>query len=268
MGFFASYTRDSTLQAAVSVGLSERYAMARTSSWTRLLHLLKERPVTGALLDGEALGRCEASVAGAVSDLRMRFPSVPLVFLAGACTDPRTLLRLGRAGIESLILVSVDDVPSTLERACAQACRQGTTSLVTRTLSPYLPVRETHTLRLALEGVIRGWSAERLAGFVGLSRPHLSERLKVAGLPSAGHLLVWARLLHGGRWLEDPARSAESVSRQLGYSSGAAFRRALRNYVGTTPTETLEAGGFSFVLDRFLDSCSVDRDRAADRSAA
>ena len=135
-------------------------------------------------------------------------------------------------------------------------------------MSPYLPIREARSLRLAMDGVIRGWSAERLAEAVGLTRPHLSERLKAAGLPSAGHLLVWARLLHAGRWLEDPGRSAESVSRQLEYSSGAAFRRALRNYVDTTPTETREAGGFAFVLDRFLASCSVDRDRSADRSAA
>lgn len=268
MGFFASYTRDSTLQAAVATGLSERYALAETASWTRLVRLVKERPVTGVILDGGALGHGDGRVAGAVADLRMRFPSVPVIFVAGARTDPHTLLRLGRAGVDSLVLLSVDDLPSSVSRACAQASRQGTTSLVTRSLSPYLPVREAHTLRLALEGVVRGWSAEELASCVGLSRPHLSERLKAAGLPSAGHLQVWARLLHAGRWMEDPERSAESVSRQLGYSSGAAFRRALRNYVGTTPTETLGAGGFNFVLRRFLDSCSVDRDRSADRSAA
>lgn len=268
MGFFASFTRDSTLQAGIDAGLADRYALAWTSSWTRLLHLVKERPVTGTILDGEALeagARCPSS---AVSELRVRFPSVPLVFIARPRTDPRTLLRLGRVGVESLVLVPVDSLSSALPRACGEAHRQGTASLVTRSLSPYLPVRETHTLRLALEGVIRGWGAEQLASFSGLSRPHLSERLKGAGLPSAGHLLVWARLLHAGRWLEDPARSAESVSRQLEYSSGAAFRRALRNYVGVTPTEALDAGGFSFVLGRFLDACSLDRDRAADRSAA
>lgn len=268
MGFFASLSRDSTLQAAISASLADRYALAWTSSWTRLLYLVKERPVTATILDGDALGSEASCITGAVSEMRVRFPSVPLVFVARPQTDPHTLLRLGRAGIDSLVLVSLDDLPTALPRACGQAYRQGTTSLVTRSLSPYLPVRETHTLRVALEGVIRGWSAERLASFVGLSRPHLSERLKGAGLPSAGHLLVWARLLHAGRWLEDPARSAESVSRQLEYSSGAALRRALRNYVGTTPTETVEAGGFAFVLARFLDSCSVDRERSADRSAA
>lgn len=268
MGFFASLTRDSTLRAAVSAGLAERYTLAWGSSWGRLLYLVKERPVTGVILDGEALVPSGVGITAAVADMRARFPSVPVIFVARPQTDPHTLLRLGRAGIESLVLVSLDNIPASLPRACGQAYRQGTTSLVTRSLSPYLPVRETHTLRVALEGVTRGWSAERLASFVGLSRPHLSERLKGAGLPSAGHLLVWARLLHAGRWLGDPDRSAESISRQLEYSSGAAFRRALRNYVGATPTQTQDAGGFSFVLGRFLDSCSVDRERSADRSAA
>jgi AraC-like DNA-binding protein len=268
MAFFAIFTRDSALQAALAADVDPRFALARTSSWPRLLYLVKERPVTGLVVDGAALGPDERCVAAAVTEVRARFPSVPVVFVARPRTDPHTLLRLGRAGIESLVLVSVDDLGRALPRACGQAYRQGTSSLVAGALSPYLPRREADLLLAALEGVIRGWSAEQLARGVGLSRPHLSERLKGAGLPSAGHLLVWARLLHAGRWLQDPGRTGESVSRQLEYSSGAALRRALRNYLGTTPTQTVEAGGFSFVLDRFLEACSVDRDRSADRTAA
>jgi AraC-like DNA-binding protein len=78
------------------------------------------------------------------------------------------------------------------------------------------------------------------------------------GLPSAGQLLVWAKLLHASRWLGDPGRSAESVSRQLEYSSGAAFRRALRTFVGATPTEVVTEGGLRFILGRFLDECGID----------
>ena len=41
---------------------------------------------------------------------------------------------------------------------------------------------------------------EELAAEVGLSRPHLSQRFKNAGLPSVGHFLLWARLFHAGHW--------------------------------------------------------------------
>ncbi|MGW8267638.1 MAG: hypothetical protein ACWGSQ_14830, partial [Longimicrobiales bacterium] len=44
----------------------------------------------------------------------------------------------------------------------------------------------------------------------------------------------------------------ESVGRQLEYSSGAAFRRALKHYTGATPTSVREGGGLRLILRRFL----------------
>jgi len=269
MAFFAGLSDDPGLRSAVRSALSDRYVTAACGTMPRLLRLVRERPVTGVVVDEAAVSGRPGGIPGAVSEIRMHFPSVSLVFLAGPRTDPHTLLRLGREGIDSLVLLSPEGLLQSLPGACAQAYRRSVPSLVARRVSPYLPMWEARVLRMALDGVVRGWSAEDLAGRLCLSRPHLSERLKDAGLPSAGRLLVWGRLLHAGRWLEDPGRTAESVSRQLDYSSGAAFRRALRNYLGTTPTETRARGGLDFVLDRFLADCSLDRDRrTTDRSAA
>mgnify|MGYP006180107401 CR=1 FL=1 len=106
-----------------------------------------------------------------------------------------------------------------------------------------------------MDGALLGWQADDLAAHAGWTRAHLSVRLKALGLPSAGHLLLWAKLLHAGRWLAEPGRSAESVSRQLEYSSGAAFRRALKLYTGATPTEVSEGGGLAFVLRRLFERC-------------
>jgi AraC-like DNA-binding protein len=135
-------------------------------------------------------------------------------------------------------------------------------------VSPYLPPRALGALRMAMEGVQRTWTTGGLARVMGLSRPHLSVCLKAAGLPSAGHLLVWSRMLHAGRWLADPGRTAESVSRQLEYSSGAAFRRALRGYTGATPSQVRASGGLPFVLDRFMALCGLGGRRRDDRSVA
>ena len=136
---------------------------------------------------------------------------------------------------------------------------RSTEALVTRALSAYLPSRETLAVRLALRGAQLGWTTGELAARAGLTRAHLSVRLKAAGLPSAGHLLVWAKLLHAGRWLGDPGRTGESVSRQLEYSDGSAFRRALRNYTGATPMGIRDAGGLKPVLDAFLSTCGLGR---------
>jgi len=137
-----------------------------------------------------------------------------------------------------------------------------------RTVSPNVPGAMSDVLALALDRVHRSWSADVFAHEVGYSRPFLSERLKEAGLPSTGHLLTWTRLLHAGHWLTEPGRSGESVSRQLGYSSGSAFRRALRNYVGGTPTELIANGGFTAVLESFVEACDLAGPSRLARSVA
>jgi AraC-like DNA-binding protein len=129
-------------------------------------------------------------------------------------------------------------------------------------LAVYLPRRELHLVHTALDGVHLRWRADDFATRAGLSRPHLSVRLKRLGLPSTGHLLTWARLLHAGRWLEEPGRTGQSVARQLEYSSGAAFRRALREYVGATPTQVAERGGLELVLARFVERCGLRATRS------
>jgi AraC-like DNA-binding protein len=267
MAFVSVLTRDPHVEAAVRRPLETRHVVALSGGWDRLLHSIRERPVTCVVLD-EAhlppLGR----PAGALAELRARFPSVPVVWLARPITDPRDLLGLGRAGVDRLLLVPVDDVERDIGSSVGRALGRGTEALVTREVSPYLPARSLAAVRLALDGVHTRASADDFARKLGLSRPHLSVCLRAAGLPSVGHLLVWARLLHAGRWLADPGRSAESVSRQLDYSSGAAFRRALTAYLGATPTQVARAGGLTFVLERFLRRCGLGRNDRDGRSAA
>ena len=267
MALLAAFSGDSELHRAVTRVLCGQHSVVATTSWARFLTLVRERPITSVVLDDLVLDRAGGVVA-AVAELRTRFPSVGCVLVARPFSDPHALLRLGRTRVENLVLVPQDALEEGLARELAKVTRNGTIGLVTGALSPYLPARETLALKSALNAGRYGWSAEDLAERAGLSRPHMSVRLKHAGLPSTGQLLIWARLLHAGRWLTDPGRSAESVSRQLEYSSGAAFRRALRNFTGATPTQVIERGGIDFVLEQFLSVCAVDGDRGAGQSAA
>jgi AraC-like DNA-binding protein len=189
--------------------------------------------------------------------LRRRFPSVGTVFVSRPRLDPLALLRLGRASISDLVVVRLDDLQDDLKRAVRRSYSRTTGSMVIRALPSDVPRPERDVVRAAMDGAILGWRADDLAGHVGWTRAHLSVRLKDVGLPSAGHLLLWAKLLHASRWLVEPGRSAQSVSRQLEYSSGAALRRALHNYLGVTPTQLCESGGFPFVLRAFLDVCDL-----------
>jgi len=256
MAFFAILSHDSDLRTLVRRSLERRHSVADTASWERMLHLIRERPLTGVVLDQAALGAAKGPEA-ALATLRARFASLAVVLVARPDADPNTLLRLGRTGTRGLVLVRVDDLSRDVPRVADRALARGTDALVTRAVSPYLAAREVLAVRGTLDGAVRGWDAEEVALRLGLSRPHVSVLLRAVGLPSLGHLLVWCKLLHAGRWLQDPGRSAQSIARQLDYSSGAAFRRALKNYTGTTPTTVRQSGGLSFVLDRFLSACAL-----------
>ena len=257
MSFLTVLTREAMIGQEAWSPFSAQHLVVRTGSWDRLLTLVRERPVTGVILDSDALPvRGDEEVP--VIDLIRRFPSVAIVFVARPGMSRQALFRMGRAGLRSLVLLPLEDLVQDLGRATSRAFATSTSAIVTRLVSGRLPRREMKAIRAAMDGVSWGWGADQFAEGLGLTRAHLSVGLRSSGLPSAGHLLIWAKLLHAGRWLTDPGRTAESVSRQLGYSSGAAFRRVLRNYVGGTPTELIQRGGLRPVLDRFLNACNLE----------
>lgn len=266
MPFVTVLTRDREADQAIWHALRHDHLVARIATWSRLVGFVRERPVTCVVLDGGALPREEPEQA--LVELMRLYPSLATVLVARDGMDRRLLFRLGRAGLDGLVLLPLDGLVAQLPRAVRQALAGSTDAVVTRIVSPSLSRRETRALRLAMEAVERGWATEEVADRAGLTRPHLSVLLRGRGLPSLGHLLTWARMLHAGRWLTDPGRTGESVSRQLDYSSGAAFRRALRNYVGATPTQVAEGGGLRPVLERFVEACDLELPPRALRSVA
>lgn len=252
MSLLALLSRDPALSRGIAEQAPEGRRVLVAGAWSRLQQYLLNRPVTGVLIDLQALSRGR-SRAELLRPLREGFPRTPIIVLARADTDPSVLFDLGRAGLRHLVIVRGDGWDLDFRRTLADAGEEAPPALVTRRMALYLPVRELFVLRSALEAVPLKPAADRFAGSVGLSRPFLSECLKSVGLPSVGHLLLWSRLLHAGHWLEEPARSGESVARQLEYSTGSAFRRALKHYTGATPTEVATGGGLAFVFQRFLE---------------
>ncbi len=251
MALLAVLAGDGVLEMRLAELLEPGHTLALSHSWGGLRRVVLERPVTIVILDLGAISSA-LSLEGALLALRSQFPHLGLLLLVRKHRDPFTLFRLGKAGIQDLLLLGVEGLESELARALARAGENGAASLVTRFLSPYLPRRLLRVVRLAMDSVHRRWSVEEMAEVVGLARPYLSECLKESGLPSLGHLHLWARLFHAGHWLEEPGRTGESVGRQLEYSSGAAFRRALKHYTGATPTQIREGGGLVRVLRSFL----------------
>lgn len=265
MALIAVLSRDRSVQSAAGQWPGASLVTV-TRSWERLNWLALERPVTHVVLDHDTL--CEGTeIRTALRDFSTRYPSIGRTLVTSASLDPHLAFDLGGL-VTGLAFGRFESIRRGLNRELREAARSDTAAQVQQAFGVHLGPLGRAAIRAAMAGAVLGWNAETLATHSGWSRAHLSVRLRSEGLPSAGHLLLWARLLHAGRWLREPGRSAESVARQLDYADGSAFRRALRNYLGTTPTGVVEQGGFVHVLRRFLDVCGLDDSVLERRSVA
>jgi AraC-like DNA-binding protein len=92
-----------------------------------------------------------------------------------------------------------------------------------------------HALALLHNRPADPWSLQRLAREIGVSRSLLAERFSVlVGQPPMRYLTRW-RMQLACRLLCDKAAKVSAVALDVGYQSEAAFSRAFKAVVGTSP---------------------------------
>ena len=80
-----------------------------------------------------------------------------------------------------------------------------------------------------------GWTLDRLANEIGVSRSTLADRFThVVGTPPMRYLSQW-RMQLASRLLADGAAKVSAVAFDVGYQSEAAFSRAFKEIVGVSP---------------------------------
>lgn len=92
-----------------------------------------------------------------------------------------------------------------------------------------------HALALLHDRPSDKWTLERLAKEIGTSRSALADRFThLVGLPPMRYLTRW-RMQLAARMLSDGAAKVSSVALDVGYESEAAFSRAFKKTVGSSP---------------------------------
>jgi AraC-like DNA-binding protein len=92
-----------------------------------------------------------------------------------------------------------------------------------------------HALALLHNRPADPWSLERLARKIGVSRSSLADRFSgLVGQPPMRYLTRW-RIQLACRMLCDDAAKLSAVALDVGYQSEAAFSRAFKAVVGTSP---------------------------------
>jgi AraC-like DNA-binding protein len=120
-----------------------------------------------------------------------------------------------------------------------QAMREHMKSLPSTAANWLSGLRDEHVgraLRLIHTSPAKDWSLEALARESGLSRSALAERFtRFAGEPPMQYLGRWRMQVAAG--LIESGVSLGAVAERVGYSSEAAFQRAFKKHVGTSPGE-------------------------------
>jgi AraC-like DNA-binding protein len=107
-------------------------------------------------------------------------------------------------------------------------------------------------LSLLHERPAHPWGLEELGHEVGLSRSVLAERFThLVGQPPMQYLAKWRMQIASGLLARGSGKIAQ-VADETGYDSEAAFSRAFKKFVGTSPAEwrKQKSSGFSSVSER------------------
>lgn len=230
------------------------HRMSWARDWRDLARLVKREPAVAAVADLHA----ERGKDGVLRIYRFsqKYPRTPI--LVWGDLDGRDLFRLGKAGATDIVVT--DDVINTalLAELIFDATEDVVADRIDARLEQRIGQRARRLVRSAAERIADGIQVPDLAVLHDMSVSTLERRCQDWGLTTPGRILLWLRIIYGLNWLTEPGRSVESVAGQLGYSSGAAFRRAIKVTVGGKPTPLRNEQGVEAAIQGFVADCPGD----------
>jgi AraC-like DNA-binding protein len=230
---------------------SSPHELSWSESWRELHRAVRRDPVAAVVADIHAESRRDGALR--IYRFAQRYPLTPLVVWGDL--DGRELFRAGKAGAAEVVVARESDDAELVRAVLAGALRSGIPAMLDERLRARLAPDACEVAMHAALNTPRRLQVPALAAAFGLSVSTLERRCEGWGMPTPGRLLLWLRVLYGLRWLLEPGRSVESVAQQLAYSSGAAFRRAIKATVGGRPSPLRTPDGLQRAVDAFIAEC-------------
>lgn len=250
MAFIAALLSDPADHRALRRAASGHDIIPATS-WRELGKIIRHHPVTAVVASPHAEARKDGVLR--IYRLSEDFPFTPII--AWGELDGRDLYRLGKAGVADVVLAhDADNTPHVTE-IINKILERSIPRLVETGLQGQLHSDALAVIRYAAQRIPHRIQVPDLAAAFETSVSTLERRCERFGIPTPGRLLLWLRVLYGLHWLAEPGRSLESIADQLGYSSGAAFRRAIQATSGARGVPPRTYRSFHAALTRFLAEC-------------
>lgn len=237
----------------------KRFDYVEIDDWDQLRELVRTAP-PAALIVVDPYDSQGEELSGALRALLLEFPSATVVAALELRPDRyRDLRTLGAWGVADVIVRGEDDTMEAMARRLRAIQGRPLQSLLERSLPSNTSGQARALLMAAAEVVSTGGQARELARMLYLSPRTLLRWCDRAELPPPRRILVWMRVLMAAELLDDPGRTVSSVAHACGYSSDNSLRRALQDFLNTTPTSLRREGAFTTASRAFLKDLSETR---------
>jgi AraC-like DNA-binding protein len=244
---------DAVFREQVRRATGKRFHFHPTSSWEELREALRTAPPSALIVVDPYWGVEGEGLSNALRLLLAEFPSVTVIAALELRPDRyRDLRTLGAWGVAEVIALGETDTKESIARQLRSVQGRPLQSLLERSLPSSMPGNARALLMAAAEVVAVGGQAKELARALYLSPRTLLRWCDRAELPPPRRLLVWMRILLASELLDDPGRTVSSVALACGYSSDNSLRRALQDFLHTTPTVLRREGAFDLASRAFL----------------
>ena len=259
---------DPSFREVVRRAGGKRFDFVDVDGWDSLRDLVRTSP-PAALIVVDPYEEDGSDLSATLRALLLEFPSATVISALRLRPDRyRDLRTLGAWGVADIIVRGEDDTSDAISRRLRAIQGRPLQSLLERSLPTNTSGQARALMMAAAEVVSTGGQARELARMLYLSPRTLLRWCERAELSPPRRILVWMRVLMAAELLDDPGRTVSSVAHACGYSSDNSLRRALQDFLATTPTTLRREGAFSIASRAFLRDLSTAREETATLSLA
>lgn len=213
------------------------HSLATATDSAELHSLLRSGEVDLLILDPAMR---DGQLAEAMEDVIARNPALPVVvYTTLSPSAMRQVVRLGRLGVQHVVLNRFDDEPrrflELIERVPAHPLAELMLLELTETLRS-LPIVVARAIEQLFRAPARVRSTQELATMAGMIPRTLYRQLTPLGLQPR-HLIICARLLRAYVLLRGPEPRLKEIAQKLGYADPTGMSEQLREWTGHAPKE-------------------------------
>lgn len=243
---------DALLRERLRRAAGRRFDLQQVDGWDELRERIRSAPPAALVLVDPYWGGGGA-LSASLRGLLLEFPSATVVAALDLRLERyRDLRTLGAWGVAEVLALGEEDEANIILHRLRALQGRPLQGLLERALPSNTSGQARAILMAAAEVVSVGGQARELARALHLSPRTLLRWCNRAELPPPRRVLAWMRILLAAELLDDPGRTVSSVAHACGYSSDNSLRRALQDFLRTTPTVLRRDGAFSLAAAAFL----------------